>query len=262
MNSIFKYPRTQHLAGSRKQSGDEDLDAMAIEPLWGSYWVVEEKMDGANCAISFSDDGELLLQSRGHYLTGGPAERHFDLFKSWAAMRVPALKQVLGQRYVLYGEWLFAKHTCFYDRLPHYFMEFDVLDKESGIFLSTKARRELLEPLPFIVSVKVLFEGIFTRKHDLDSWVTHSHFISDQHFLTLRQVAQYKGLRAEQVEMETDPSVKMEGLYIKHESETEVLGRYKYVRADFLQRLMASNSHWQSRPIIPNQLAQDVDIFA
>jgi len=37
----------------------------------GKYLVVEEKIDGANSAISFSENGELLLQSRGQYLTGG-----------------------------------------------------------------------------------------------------------------------------------------------------------------------------------------------
>ena len=31
--------------------------------------------------------------------------------------------------------------------------------------------------------------------------------------------------------------------------------RLKYVRATFLQCVMSSQSHWQSRPIVPNQLA-------
>jgi hypothetical protein len=34
-----------------------------------------------------------------------------------------------------------------------------------------------------------------------------------------------------------------------------VTERLKYVRASFLQCVFASDSHWQSRPIIPNQLA-------
>ena len=45
--------------------------------------MIEEKVDGANSAISFVN-GELLLQSRGHYLTGGYRERHYNLFKQWA----------------------------------------------------------------------------------------------------------------------------------------------------------------------------------
>jgi hypothetical protein len=41
-----------------------------------------------------------------------------------------------------------------------------------------------------------------------------------------------------------------------------VKGRYKYIRASFLTTVLQSDSHWLSRPIIPNQLAPDVDIFA
>lgn len=48
---------------------------------------------------------------------------------------------MLGARYVMYGEWLYAKHTVYYDMLPHYFMEFDIYDKENGSFLGTAARR-------------------------------------------------------------------------------------------------------------------------
>ena len=46
-----------------------------------------------------------------------------------------------------------------------------------------------------------------------------------------------------------------EGLYIKIEEDGIVKDRLKYVRASFLQCVMSSQSHWQSRPIVPNQLA-------
>ena len=71
MLSIHKYPRTHRIEGSRLQPGDEDLDAVPFDTIAGRQLVVEEKMDGANCGISFNPSGELLLQSRGHYLTGG-----------------------------------------------------------------------------------------------------------------------------------------------------------------------------------------------
>lgn len=128
---IAKYPRTRHLEGSRLQAGDLGDDDRA---------------------------GNLLLQSRGHYLAGGWRERHFALLKTWANAQAHLLRPVLGSRYVMYGEWLYAKHTVFYDRLPHYFLEFDVLDRERGIFLSTEARRELLFGLP-VMPVPVLHRG-------------------------------------------------------------------------------------------------------
>ncbi|MEU6752554.1 RNA ligase family protein, partial [Spirillospora sp. NPDC046719] len=155
---LRKYPRTRHIEGSRLQPGDHDLAARPFSAIAGRYLVVEEKLDGANCGISFSSDGELRLQSRGHYLTGGPRERQFGPLKAWAASVQHVLRERLGDRYVMYGEWLYAKHTVFYDALPHYFCEFDVLDQRDGTFLSTARRRELLAGTP-VVSVPVLHEG-------------------------------------------------------------------------------------------------------
>ncbi|MEO0841723.1 MAG: RNA ligase family protein, partial [Cyanobacteria bacterium J06643_5] len=84
MKQIYKYPRTHHIRGSRLQPGDEDLNDIPFAEIKNRYVVVEEKVDGANAAISFSADGRIQLQSRGHYLTGGPREKHFNLFKQWA----------------------------------------------------------------------------------------------------------------------------------------------------------------------------------
>jgi hypothetical protein len=53
----------------------------------------------------------------------------------------------------------------------------------------------------------------------------------------------------------------MEGLYIKAEEDGQVVGRYKFVRADFLAAVFAAEGHWLDRPIIPNLLRDDVDLF-
>ena len=68
MREIVKFPRTPHLEGSRTQRGDEDVAIVSPLDLRGQYLVVEEKLDGANSAISFDEDGTLILQSRGHVL--------------------------------------------------------------------------------------------------------------------------------------------------------------------------------------------------
>ncbi len=239
-----KYPRTPHLEGSRKQPGDEDLDSVPREVLDGQHVVVEEKIDGANAGLSF-DEGELKLQSRGHYLTGGEREKHFQLFKTWAQCHRPWLQEVLRERYLAYGEWVYAKHTMFYDRLPHYFLEFDVLDRETGDFLSTERRRELWKGRP-IVSVPVLYEG---RKPELK--------IEE----ALYRSPEWRQFLPERALPETDPSPLAEGLYLKTEAEGRVTGRYKFVRASFLTAVLDSGSHWLSRPIIPNRLADGVDLF-
>src|SRR3712207_6425212 len=158
MYRLHKYPRTPHLTGSRLQPGDEDLRVVSLEHLKGSSVVIEEKLDGANSAVSFGEDGRLLLQSRGHFLDGGPRARYFGLLKAWAGSVQGKLWEALGSRHVMFGEWLYARHTIFYDALPHYFFEFDVLDRETGHFLSTPARKELLKDVP-IISAPVLYAG-------------------------------------------------------------------------------------------------------
>ena len=43
--SIIKYPRTQHLEGSRLQKGDEDLSQVPFSRIFGKNIVIEEKME-------------------------------------------------------------------------------------------------------------------------------------------------------------------------------------------------------------------------
>ena len=255
---IRKYPRTRHIEGSRLQPGDEDLATVAFEQIKGLSLVVEEKIDGANSAISFDENGELLLQSRGHYLIGGIREKHFNLLKQWAATHQQAFFNILGDRYVMYGEWVYAKHTVFYDKLPHYFLEFDILDKQTDRFLDTPSRRELLSSLP-IESVPVLTASTFAKQKELVLLIRHSHFIGRDHLATMVQYCENEGLDIDTAWRETDRSAMAEGLYIKHEEDGQVVGRYKYVRPEFLQTALSSESHWFARPIIPNRLARSLD---
>jgi hypothetical protein len=250
---IRKYPRTHHIFGSRLQPGDEDLQAVRFSHLRRKHLVVEEKVDGANAAISFDSAGKLQLQSRGHYLTGGPRERHFDLFKQWAHTVADELQPVLTDRYVMYGEWLYAKHTIFYDQLPSHFLEFDVLDLAEDKFLSTLRRRELLCDLP-IASVPVLHMGTVASIEALTARIARSAFISTSHRQALQEICARKKLDPERIARETDVTPTMEGLYVKVEEVGAVVERYKYIRTSFLTTVTQSESHWLNRPIIPNQL--------
>ncbi len=258
---ILKYPRTPHIQGSRHQAGDEDLESVPFDVIAGRPVVVEEKMDGANSGIRFDDDGSLLLQSRGRFLTGGRRERHFHLFKQWAGTHADCLRSVLGSRFLAYGEWLYAKHTVFYDLLPHYWLEFDVFDRQEGQFLDTPRRAALLEGLP-IVPVRVLFSGTLESQKELTRLVGRSHFISDRHWDRLTQICQERRTSVERVFKETDPSADMEGLYLKVEEDGVVKERYKFVRASFLAAAEESEGHWLNRPLVPNQLREAIDLFS
>lgn len=260
MPTLHKYPRTHHLEGSRLQPGDEDSQSVPFAALAGRNLVIEEKLDGANAGISFDAAGRLWLQSRGHFLTGGSREKHFDHFKRWASSHAYALRTALGQRFVLYGEWLYAKHTVFYDRLPNYFLEFDILDTETGAFLGTEARRALLSGLP-VTPVPVLRTGLCRDLAEVTSLIGPSLYKSPTWRESLSAAAHAGGLDAELIWKETDSSDLMEGLYVKVEEGRRVVERYKFIRAGFLTTVLDSGSHWLRRPILPNQLRPDVDLF-
>lgn len=260
MEYIYKYPRTRHLEGSGLQADDDPVTAPWSE-LAGRYLVIEEKIDGANCGVSFRADGQLQLQSRGHYLTGGPRERQFALFKSWAYRYYTELWDMLGSRYILYGEWCYSKHSIFYNDLPHYFMAFDMLDTTTGTFLATERRAAMLRIAPCIASVNVLHTGTVASLAALQAFVGPSHFITAKQREALEAAAQEVGLDPALVVAESDLRGMMEGLYIKTEAEGRVTGRFKYVRRGFLQTVLDSGSHWQERPLIPNRLRAGVELW-
>lgn len=260
--AILKYPRTPHLEGSRLQPGDEENGHVRLDSLRGRHAVVEEKLDGANVGVSFTSAGELLLQSRGHYLVGGGRERQFAPFKQWTTAHEARLLERLEDRYVMYGEWLYAKHSVSYDALPHWFCEFDVYDRVDEVFLSTPRRHALLAGSP-VVSVPVLQTGALPQSvKALRALVRPSLAKTARWREAFEQSVARQGLDLELAWRQTDKSTLSEGLYIKVENDAEVLGRFKWVRPDFVQTILDSGSHHSTRPVIPNGLAADVDLYA
>jgi hypothetical protein len=263
MHAILKYPRTRHLAGSALQKGDEnDRLSMASLKDRDLLFVWEEKADGANAGLSFDPtEGAMVLQSRGHSLDGGSRERQFDMYKAWAQTFESDFRDALGTRYVLYGEWMAAKHSSAYDNLPHLLLTYDLYDRERNVFLSTKARASVLDGLP-IVPVHVVHEG-WVADRDVPKLVRSSVYKTPNWRESLKLAAIAAGVDPIRALAETDDSDLAEGVYLKVENERgETVERGKFVRAAFIQHIIDSGSHWASRPIIENHLAPGVDLFA
>lgn len=233
---------------------------MAGSEIDGRHVVVEEKLDGSNTGLSFDGKGGLRLQSRGHVLAGGPRERQYALLKAWSEVHRGWLRETLGTRYVLYGEWLYALHSVFYDALPHYFFEFDILDLERGLFLSTPARRRMLEGGP-VRSVPVLYEGPFPGIGALPGFIGPSLYRTPRWREARREAAMQAGMDPDVLAAQTDDSDDAEGLYIKIEEGDETTGRAKWVRRSFTARILESGTHWHDRPLIPNRLLPGTDLF-
>lgn len=266
---LKKYPRTPHLEGSRLQPGDDGSDQISIAELKarfsGAVWISEEKLDGANVGISTSRNLDLRLQSRGHFLTGGAREAQFNLLKEWAMAWEAEILERLEDRYEMYGEWTFARHTQFYDQLPHFFHEFDIWDRRDEIWLSTPRRHALLAGSP-VVSVPIVDTAWPADLKHVRHLVKPSVYRSPDWREALAGAAEQAGLDPARILTESgahraDADL-AEGLYIKIEDADQVLGRFKWVRPGFLQTILDNATHWSARPIIRNRLAPGVDLFA
>jgi hypothetical protein len=241
-DDFTKYPRTPHLFGSRGTDDDkhlghqESLDFIADPSL-----IVEEKLDGTNVGIHFTTAGRMVLQCRGHEITAG-MHAQYDLFKQWAVTKRSGLEAMLEDRLILFGEWLYARHSLHYRRLPHYFFEFDIYDKESQVFFDLAGRLELLGETG-IQTVPVLHHGPATIDQ-LHALIGPSRFDS-----------QFEN----PVTGRTDNL--MEGLYLRTEADGRVTGRAKFVRPEFVERVKQSD-HWHHRAVVPNLLAPDAEIWS
>jgi hypothetical protein len=235
------YPRTLHIGDS---GGGGSKHAASFEQVAGKHLIVEEKVDGSHCGLFFDEDAELILFSRKTVLESPPTRKDFVPLYQMAMHHLDGLWDVLEQRYVLYGEWALATHSIFYDALPAFFLEDDIYDRERDAFLSTKVRHALVATLPlaFRTSVDVLAAGAFNELDSIRELIGPSHYKTPdwRHHLCKETLANLD---------DTDLG---EGLYIKHEEDGIVQGRYKWVRPEFIQRIVASGSHWRNLPLLKN----------
>lgn len=239
---FIKYPRTPHLFGSKGTADDKHLGQdESTKFIADPSLIVEEKIDGTNVGIHFSESGELVLQCRGHLISEG-MHPQYDLFKQWATVKRHTLEERLGQRFILFGEWVYARHSIWYRKLSHYFYEFDIYDKTLQAFIDLDQRLALLENTG-VETVPIVRRGAVSRTA-MESLIDRSAFDSQfENPFTGR------------------PDDLMEGLYLRTEADGIVTGRSKFVRPEFTEKIKQS-THWQHQAMVPNELADGVDIWS
>ena len=240
--TFIKYPRTPHLFGSTGTDDDKGLGrSESVTLISDRSLVVEEKLDGTNVGVHFTSSGRMVLQCRGHEITEG-MHAQYDLFKQWTMTKRPIFESILRDRLIIFGEWLYARHSLHYRRLPHYFFEFDIYDKQERQFLDLGRRLELIEGTG-VATVPVIYRGAVDYEK-LRSLIAPSRFDS----------------------VFTDPVTGrddrlMEGLYLRTEAAGRVTRRAKVVRSEFVEKVKQSE-HWQHQTVVPNLLAEGVDIWS
>lgn len=239
---VRKFPRTRHLLDLGSATRDDlgitsrtlvDVaNASVIPPqdlalrYFGRQVTVEEKVDGANLGFSLSASRQILVQNRSHYISSSD-QAQFGKLDVWLSTHSAHLRRVLGhdpvlpERFVLYGEWMAATHTVVYDRLPDYFLAFDLYDRLNGVFASEEVLRGVLAGTG-ICTVPVLYSGVLEGEEMLRGFLERGSLFSSVD--------------------------KVEGVVVRWEDGE----RGKVVRTDFI-----SGAHWSKGVYRRNEVVRE-----
>ncbi|KAH9486205.1 Dual specificity protein phosphatase 23 [Psilocybe cubensis] len=230
--SILKFPRTPHLINTGAASADDvHTDLAVFTNTAAGHTVITEKIDGANMGFSLSSDrSRIIVQNRSHYVNSSTHEQ-FRKLGLWVERHDQELRRVLDrdpyfpERYILYGEWVYATHSIPYTSLPDYFIAYDLFDRSTKTWADTATLRHLLGETS-IATAPIVHEGTMPTESQL-----------------LRMVQQpsmfYDG--------------RVEGVYVKLEVNKCVKLRGKVVRSDFI----SGNEHWTRGGVRVNGLRLD-----
>ena len=223
MKDYFKFPSTKHilLPEEEKIRIDKAMSPDEIGEMLEHEIVIEEKVDGANLGISFDHDGEIHLQNRGNWLSY-PLNGQWKKLEEWLITKEDTLFDCLCDRYILFGEWCYATHSIYYNKLPDYFIGFDIYDKKAGEFFSVERRNIFLEYMGIAI-VPSYATGKFLLE-ELPSYFGTSYYGDSM----------------------------CEGIYIRWDEKEWLRKRAKLVRYDFKQGM---EEHWRKRELKVNRLA-------
>jgi len=221
---FVKYPKTPHLfiLPGLDIRDDKILPPHEAEDFYKNDIIVEEKVDGANVGFSFTEMGEVKIQNRGNYLSQSDHSQ-FDIIWDWAYRRTDLLFRTLTTRYILFGEWCYAQHSIHYTSLPDWFLGFDIYDREEEIFLNTPRRDKIFKNIS-IYPVPLIRTGKFNKK-DLVALVKGKSLLGGG---------------------------QLEGIYLRLDSDDNLVKRAKLVKEDFVQSI---DEHWSKRKTITNKLS-------
>eukprot|EP01060_Flectonema_neradi_P027620 TRINITY_DN3721_c0_g5_i1.p1 TRINITY_DN3721_c0_g5~~TRINITY_DN3721_c0_g5_i1.p1 ORF type:complete len:984 (+),score=154.50 TRINITY_DN3721_c0_g5_i1:77-3028(+) len=225
--SLMKFPRTRHLYGVGSVGRDDLLMSPDdAAPYHDNYVTIEEKIDGANLGISFDNSYQVVFQNRGKII-GPSSGTQWAKLEQWYDTHKAELFELLGDRYILFGEWMVARHSISYDALPDYFICFDIYDKRAGRFLGVIPRNNLLSKTSLHV-IKPLSQKVHPSKSDVLSLLSSTSFYT---------------------------KAKIEGIYLRIDTTDGMwlTQRAKIVNEEFLEGI--EEGHWASRIMEKNTLA-------
>jgi len=230
MKEIHKFPRTSHLFGSSKVDRDDLIlnEDISLKLLSSKDILLQEKIDGSNLGISFDKNGNPLFQHRGSYID--PIEDiEFHKLVEWYKFHEEELFDILEDKKILFGDWSYYTHSVPYERLPSFFLAFDIFEKDNERFLSQKSLKNILERTNIEI-LPIIKTGLPLKVGD-NQQTSFGYDTFLEVLKNLMGISHY------------GPDL-MEGFYVRIDGDNYNKQRAKYVRKGFSEGI---TKHWKKR---------------
>lgn len=175
---IKSYGHIMHLPDSKLGEGDHKCDQGQADIATKKprdnkdLIIVQEKLDGSNCAVAKIDGRILALGRAGYLAETSPFEQH-KLFAQWVKAHEGRFGALLRENERLCGEWLIQAHGTCYELTHEPFVAFDLMT------VSVRATYHdfLLRVLPhgFVVPKLLHMGSSFSVSNAMDAARTSGH---------------------------------------------------------------------------------------
>lgn len=221
---LVKFPRTRHVQNLGAATRDDlIMDKSEVAEFLNRPIYVEEKIDGANMGFSIKD-GNIIAQNRSHYVNSS-YHPQFKYLDKWIYSHTADLWQILeSETRILYGEWVYAKHSINYQDLPDWFVAFDLYDRVEEKFWSRKRLEKHLEGTSIKLIPLVADGETFKKPEELRALTERQSYFNDS---------------------------PVEGVYLRICDDNWLIQRGKIVRHDFVAGI---TGHWLKAELIPNRI--------
>ncbi len=148
------YGSIPHLPFSRLGIGDHHIEesqakiATTTARDKNDLIIVQEKLDGSNCAVAKINNQIIALGRNGYLAESSPYAQHI-LFSKWVASETNRFHQLLNEGERICGEWLAQAHGTKYKLIHEPYVVFDLITKNERVTYHNFLLRVL--PLGFVV---------------------------------------------------------------------------------------------------------------
>lgn len=134
----------------------------------GNHIIIQEKIDGANACIRYDlENDQIIAQSRKCILSDGNTLRGFY---TWAKSLNTKQFSILGNRFLVFGEWLVPHSIKYPNEDYNKFYVFDVYDAEKEEYLPQTNAHDFANALNLLY-VPTFYDGKFTSWDDILEYV-------------------------------------------------------------------------------------------